>query len=201
MPFEFVCTLGNNAPMFIESIKKYDGYLLHNRFAFTFFRDKVSPLGNIIAFRGPMEVLADSMIDQEDVLNEAFIWSDDAIHFMWEMPILDDNVFGAVAYQRLLNTTIANILSGPTFLNRSVWMKGDDIMVGDGKASVSIVHVKNGAALGHTGINIKAGSKAPSFAFSTELSDQRVTQFVHQVLEAFDALNKDIFIATSKVLA
>lgn len=45
--------------------QKYDGHILHQRFAFRYFGNKVSSLGNIIAFRGEMEVLADAMLDQE----------------------------------------------------------------------------------------------------------------------------------------
>ena len=78
------------------NIDKYDGNLLHGRFAYKFFKDKVLPIGNILCFRAPMEVLADGMIDQEDIDKQEFIWSDDAINFLWEIPILD-NPFGAVA--------------------------------------------------------------------------------------------------------
>ena len=49
------------------NIDKYDGNLLHGRFAYKFFKDKVLPIGNILCFRAPMEVLADGMIDQEDI--------------------------------------------------------------------------------------------------------------------------------------
>jgi hypothetical protein len=189
-------------------IKKYDGTLLHDRFAYKYFGSKVIPIGNLLAFRGPMEVLADGMIDQEDVDRGDFIWSDDAINFLWEIPILS-NPFGAVAYQRLFNTEIGKILS--THLALPVEMEGDDIMVKDnftnkgiaqtsGKASVSITYVKNGVALGHTGINIKAGTKAPAFAYSTNLSDHKVTMFVNDVQKMFYALNDDIFIATSKII-
>ena len=94
--------------MIIKDIECYDGNLLHNRFAYRYFRNKVLPIGNIIAFRAPMLVEADGMIDEEDVLKNEFIYSDDAINFLWEIPGL--NAFGAVAYQRLFNTQLANIL-------------------------------------------------------------------------------------------
>ena len=187
--------------------QKYDGHMLHQRFAFRFFGDKVSPLGNMVAFRGEMEVLADAMLDQQDVLAQAFIWSDDAINFLWELPILGNNAFAAVAYQHLLNRKIANILSKPEFLNKPIHIQGDDLLVEDtefadnlGKCSVSITHVKQGIALGHTGINICAGNKAPQKAYSTNLNDQQVTAFMEQVLLTFIELNQTLFIATSKVL-
>ncbi len=189
--------------MLLKDNMKYDGHLLHQRFGFKYFKETVESTGNIIAFRGEMEVLADAMIDQEDVLNNAFIYSDDALNFLWEIPLLGNSPFGAVAYQRLFNTLIANTLS-EKYLKKPVKMKGDDIMVLDNnqysKASVSITHVKDHAALGHTGINIIAGDRAPDYAYSTKLSDDAVIQFAHDVIEQFYALNKDIFVATAKVI-
>jgi hypothetical protein len=184
--------------------RKYDGHLLHQRFAFEYFQEQVSPLGNIIAFRGEMEVLADGMIDQADVLADAFIWSEDAINFLWEIPILANSPFGAVAYQQLFNQRIANILSGEVFLNKSLQMNGDDIMLqglDNGKCSVSITHIKDGAALGHTGINIHAGKKAPKIAYSTELSDAQVEAFMQKVIKCFQSLNQELFVATCKILS
>lgn len=192
----------------IISQKIYDGSLLHSRFAYKFFRDKTLPIGNIIAFRAPMQVEAEGMIDSEDILNADYIYSDDAINFLWEIPYLD--AFGAVAYQRLLNTQIANILS-TQYIKAPIEMKGDDLIVHKehtqggvaqprGKCSVSITYTKNGVALGHTGINIKAGKKAPAFAYSTDLTDDQANGFMSEVIDLFYHLNDNIFIATTKVI-
>ena len=81
--------------MIINDIKVYDGNLLHSRFAYKYFRKNTLPIGNIIAFRAPMHVEAAGMIDSEDILNGDFIYSEDAINFLWEIPNLDP--FGAVA--------------------------------------------------------------------------------------------------------
>ena len=94
--------------MIVDDIKTYDGAILHNRFAYRYFRNKTLPIGNILAFRSPMLVEAEGMIDEEDVLKNEFIYSDDAINFLWEIPGLES--FGAIAYQRLFNTQLANIL-------------------------------------------------------------------------------------------
>ena len=91
-------------------------------------------------------------------------------------------------------------------------MDGDDVMVHKehdqggivqqkGKCSVSITHTKGGVALGHTGINVKAGNQAPAFAYSTNLSDDNATQFMKDVIEMFYALNDDMFIATTKIIS
>lgn len=194
--------------MIVDDIKTYDGAILHNRFAYSYFRNKTLPIGNIIAFRSPMLVEADGMIDHEDVLKNEFIYSDDAINFLWEIPNLES--FGAIAYQRLFNTQLANILH--KYIQAPIEMDGDDIIVHKeheqhgiiqpkGKCSVSITHVKGGAALGHTGINIKAGRRAPAHAYSTNLDDTLVDTFMREVIDMFYGLNDDIFIATTKIIS
>ena len=194
--------------MIIRDVKTYDGTLLHTRFAYKFFRDKVLPIGNIVAFRSPMLVEADGMIDNEDVIKGEFIYSDDAINFLWEIPNLDS--MGAVFFQRLFNTQIANILS-TKYLNAPIEVDGDDLMVHKehdqhgivqqkGKCSVSITYTKDGAALGHTGINVMAGPKAPGFAFSTNLSDEESVSFMKDVINAFYETTDSSFIATTKII-
>lgn len=195
--------------MIIKDIPVYDGLLIHKRFAYTYFRKKTLPIGNIVAFRAPMNVLADGMIDSEDILQNDFIYSKDAINFCWEIPNVDP--YGAVAFQRLLNTQIASILSNK-YLKKPIEVDGDDLMVHDefegsdgslqkiGKCSVSITYSKDSIALGHTGINIDAGRQAPNFAYSTKLNDEQAEQFMKDVIETFYNMSDDIFIATTKVI-
>jgi hypothetical protein len=66
---------------------------------------------------------------------------------------------------------------------------------------VSITYTKNGTALGHTGINITAGKKAPAFAYSTNLTDEQADQFMKNVIDLFYNMNEDIFLATTKVIS
>lgn len=194
--------------MILDNIDVYDGNLIHNRFAYKIFRDKTLPIGNIVAFRAPMHVEAEGMIDSEDLISNDFIYSQDAINFCWEIPGLDP--FGAVAYQRLLNTQIANFLS-VKYLKAPIEVDGDDLIVhkeftqrgkqqSKGKCSVSITYSKNNIALGHTGINVVAGDKAPEFAYSTNLTDEQANNFMNDVTELFYRLNDSIFIATTKVI-
>jgi hypothetical protein len=193
----------------IINVPLYDGDLIHSRFAYKHFRDKTLPIGNIVAFRAPMKVEAEGMIDSEDILNADYIYSDDAINFCWEIPNLDP--FGATSYQRLLNTQIANILSSK-YLKAPIEVDGDDLIVHKehnqggvtqikGKCSVSITYSKNNVALGHTGINISAGKKAPAFAYSTNLTDEQATAFMQDVISLFYAMNDDIFLSTTKVIS
>jgi hypothetical protein len=185
----------------------YDGNLIHRRFAYEHFRKEVSPYGNIVAFRAPMYV-KDALIDLEDTLSNDFIHSQDAINFCWEIPNLDP--LGAVSFQRLFNTAVANILAG--IINKPIIVEGDDLMVQDefigsdekvrksGKVSVSITYSKDGVALGHTGINIVAGDKAPGFAYSSNLDKKAANYFINAVVEYFNAEVADQFVATTKVI-
>jgi hypothetical protein len=194
--------------MIVKDIKVYDGPLIHKRFAYDYFRNKTLPIGNIIAFRCPMDVNVSGMIDQEDVLQGDYIYSEDAVNFCWEIPNLDK--FGAVAFQRLLNTQIANILHSK-YIKKPIEVDGDDLMVHDefegsdgsaqirGKCSVSITYSKDNVAIGHTGININAGRKAPNFAYSTKLSDEDAEQFMKDIIDLFYAMVDDMFIATTKI--
>ena len=186
----------------------YDGSLIHSRFAYKLLRDEVSPIGNIIAFRAPMKVEGAGMIDLEDVLENDYIYSKDAINFCWEIPHLDP--FGAVAFQRLLNTQIASVLF--SIIQAPIEVSGDDIFIVEsftddeggkqerGKCSVSITYSKDNVALGHTGINVYAGTKAPKFAYSTRMSDDQCQHFMKGVIDVFTKLVKSIHIATTKII-
>ncbi len=186
----------------------YNGDLIHDRFAYKFFRKEVSPYGNIVAFRAPMYV-SDNLIDLEDTLANDYIFSEDAINFCWEIPNLCP--LGAVAFQRLFNTTIAGMLG--QLIQRPINMDGDDIMVSDefigsdskkrteGKVSVSITYSKEDIALGHTGINVQAGKKAPGFAYSSNLNDSQIEAFMDAVIKAFELEVKDQWIATTKIIS
>jgi hypothetical protein len=154
-----------------------------------------------------MHVEAEGMIDNEDMLNNDYIYSDDAINFVWEIPGLE--AFGAVAWQRLFNTRIANLLY--EYVQAPIEVDGDDLMVHKehnqhgiiqqtGKCSVSITYARDGAALGHTAINVTAGKKAPGFAFSTNLTDDQCEKFMRDTIDMFYGMNDDMFIATTKII-
>lgn len=191
--------------MFNSEITTYDGSLLHQRFAYRYLRGDVNPLGDIMSFRGSMDVTK-NLVDLEDALNNDYIHSDDAIQFVWEIPNI--NRFAGVCFQRLLVNQAAQLLYER--IKAPITIKGDDIIVrreftannglimNQGKASVSICHEVNGANLGHLAININAGRKAPAFAYSTNMSDEDIKDFAYDVEHEFYSMLHDIFTATSK---
>ena len=111
----------------------------------------------------------------------------------------------------MFNTNLANILSSK-YLKVPIELDGDDLIVHKefeqhgivqpkGKCSVSITQVKDSVALGHTGINITAGRRAPAFAYSTKLSDEDSEAFMKDIIDMFYAMNDDIFLATTKIIS
>ena len=176
----------------------YNGAFIHQRFAYEHLRKNVSPIGDVISFIAPMDVTT-NLIDLEDTLSNDYIWSDLAFNFCWELPGLCP--FGAVSFQRLFVANVSSILQRFLHAYQQIVVDGDDIRVDGKKASVSITYNKNGAAIGHLGINIIAGDKAPSFAYSTMITDpDHQKAFIDQVEQCFYETTKDIFIATTKVI-
>ncbi len=178
----------------------YCGVAIHDRFSYKFFKKSVNPLGNIVSFIAPMEVTA-NLIDLEDSLNEDFIYSDSAMNFIMEIP--NQKIWGGVLFQRLLNAQVGSLLCSK-YLNTDGYVDGDDIMIntefGPKKASVSIAAEKNGAVLIHLGININAGSRAPDFAYSTNLSEEQAHEFMSDVEGIFNSVLSDVFVATTKIV-
>ena len=69
-----------------------------------------------------------------------------------------------------------------------------------GKVSVSITYSKDNVAIGHTGININAGNKAPGFAYSSKLTDEEVVRLMEAAISYFNSEIMDMQIATTKVI-
>jgi len=192
--------------MILENIKSYDGMYLRKRFAYDHFLDKTQPIGNIIAFRAPIAVSVDKLVDKSNIIREEGLYSDDAINFCIEIPNI--SLFAGVCFQRLFNTCMGNILAAQ-FLQCDVEIDGAAIIIykeseehgiikTKGKASVSDVTLVDGAVLIHTGINIKAGKKAPITAYSTNLDDNQSIVFMRQGIEYFYGVMHEIFVETTK---
>lgn len=192
--------------MIIERIEKFDGTFLRKRFAYDFFKDKTQSIGNIIAFRAPISVDVKNLVDKENIIREEGLYADDAVNFCIEIPNI--SLFAGVCFQRLFNTCIGNMLASE-FLKCDVEIDDAAIIIHKeieengiiktrGKASVSDVTLVDGAVLIYTGINIKAGNKAPAIAYSTNLTDDQPIILMRKGIEYFYSVIHDIFIETTK---
>lgn len=183
----------------------YDGSLIHSRFAYNVLGKQIAnhPYGYLHVTRGKMDV-TDNLIDLEDKNNNDYIYSEDALNFCWEIPNMTP--MAAVFFQRLFVHEIADLLESGIFGNYEIEVMGDDIMIKlkgmeeFGKASVSITKVTDGVALGHLGLNINAGPKAPSFAFSLFLDEELTQTLVTRIRYIFTDILADCFVATTKVI-
>lgn len=181
----------------------YDGSLIHKRFGYEFYRKNYNPTGVVVITRGNMDVTT-NLIDLEDKLNDDYIYSEDAISVCWEIPNICS--MGSVFFQRLfINYVAQEIQKMCGFFDIKV--DGDDVMIKKEqedaykKASVSITKVIDGnVAVGHLGLNIYAGPKAPDFAFSLNLKDEKIDILCDKINDIFYEMLQDVFVATTKVV-
>jgi len=178
----------------------YCGKIIHELFGYKFLKKSVTATGDIISFLAPM-LVNDNLIDLEDSINKDYIYSDMAMNFIMEIPKVD--LFGGICFQRLFNAQLGSLLCSD-YIDHPGYVDGDDIMIVVGeehkKCSVSIAAHKNDCVLIHTGINIQAGPKAPSFAYSTNLDEIKALEFMQKAENIFQNMTMDIHIASRKVI-
>ncbi len=173
----------------------YNGSQLHHAFAY----EQVRELGATICyFRGAAEV-KEHLVDLEDVLADDFIKSEEMWHFIIEIP--EATITEMVVWQRLfISMCIENLRIACKDLD--IIRKGDDIMVGDSKLSVSIATLSRFSGLIHVGINIKVGDGCPVKAIGLNdfTKDKYSAIFGRGMAFAFAEEYDDIKNATFKVI-
>jgi uncharacterized protein len=135
--------------LWTEKTIKYTGEQLSSLWAYKNFDVQGD---SIIAFRGPCDV-REHMVDQEDVKNKDFIFSEDMVSFIVE--IFDLNLERAIVVQRLLITELKEILE-EMVPGISLKREGDDLFDGKNKLSVSIATLSPVSCLIHVGINVSS---------------------------------------------
>lgn len=192
--------------MILEKIDVYDGSYLRKRFAYDHFLEKTQPIGNIIAFRSPIKVEVENLIDKERILNNEPIYSDDAINFCMELP--NTSLFAGVCFQRIFNSCIGNLLAS-NYLKCDIEIDGSNIIIHKereeegiirtkGLASITDVNCVDDAVLIHTAIHINAGQKAERSAYSTGLTEDECIILMREGIEFFYGVLHEIFVETTK---
>ncbi len=174
----------------------YDGSQLHHAFAY----EEGGELGATICyFEGAANVL-EHLVDLEDFLAHDFIKSELMQHFIIEVP--EATITEMVVWQRFFICMCIDVLrsssQGFTFTR-----KGDDIMVGPNKLSVSIATLSRFSGLIHVGINISVGDGCPVAAIGIAdlITDSSiVNEFGKTVAQKFVNEYEDIKAATYKVI-
>ncbi|RJX22871.1 MAG: DUF366 family protein [Desulforudis sp.] len=173
----------------------YDGTQLTSLWAFRRYRLQ----GNsIVSFRGPCRVDVEKLVDAQDTLDGAFIYSPDMLHFIVEH--FDNDLEKAVYRQRLLVVLIRDVLKGMLGVGR-ISRTGDDLYVEDRKLSVSIATVSPVSTLIHTGLNIDAtGTPVPAVGLvDLNLGGEAVYDLASRICRAYTAEIASIFLARCKV--
>ena len=133
----------------------YDGSQLHHAFAY----EQAKVLGATICyFRGSADV-KEHLVDLEDSLADDFIKSKEMWHFIIEIP--EAVITEMVVWQRLFISMCIDKLREECGGEVIITRKGDDIMIGDRKLSVSIATLSRFSGLIHVGINIEVGEGCP----------------------------------------
>ncbi len=173
----------------------YDGTQLTSLWAFRRYRLQ----GNsIVSFRGPCRVDVEKLVDAQDTLDGAFIYSPDMLHFIVEH--FDNDLEKAVYRQRLLVVLIRDVLKGMLGVGR-ISRTGDDLYVEDRKLSVSIATVSPVSTLIHTGLNIDTtGTPVPAVGLvDLNLGGEAVYDLASRICRAYTAEIAGIFLARCKV--
>lgn len=173
----------------------YNGSQLHHAFAY----EQARELGATICyFKGAAEV-KEHLVDLEDSLADDFIKSKEMWHFIIEIP--EATITEMVVWQRLFITMCIDELR-KELKGFVITRKGDDIMVGSSKLSVSIATLSRFSGLIHVGINIDVGEGCPVKAIGLKDISDVIFQlaFGKRVSNAFVEEYVDIKDATFKVI-
>ncbi|WP_028052741.1 DUF366 family protein [Carboxydothermus ferrireducens] len=177
---------------FIDQKIDYDGSQLRPHFIYENF----GLIGDaIIAFRGRAEV-SDHLVDLEDKKENAFIYSEDMLHFLVEHFDLD--LEKAVLRQRLLVTIIKETLEA--LIDKPIVRMGDDLYIDDRKLSVSIATKSLVSTLIHTGINVKSDNAPVAAIGLADLGlESRVEYLGRLIVQRYGMEMEAINLAKAKV--
>jgi len=149
----------------------------------------------IVAFCGECEVKLTEMVDIEDVINNEPIYSKNMLSFITEQ--FNINLVEGVFRQRMLISIIKEVLEsrGIDLLRR-----GDDLIIGDRKLSVSIATKSINSVLIHTGLNIISdGAPVKAAGLYSELGITDIKEFANEVMLRYTEEIDDIILASTKV--
>lgn len=139
--------------LIVKETITYDGTQLSSHWAYRNFGIQGD---SVIFFRGPCRVALTEMVDLNDVLNNAPIYSTDMLHFIIEHFDLD--LEKTIIRQRLLIAALKDIVTEKT--GAIISRNGDDLFCDNRKLTVSIATLTPVSTMIHTGVNV-TGKDAP----------------------------------------
>lgn len=177
---------------FIEEEIKYIGSQLAPHWIYKNFKLQGDA---IVAFIGECKVDLSEMVDIEDVINNEPIYSKLMLSFISEQ--FGIGLTEGVLRQRLLMSIIKELLE-----EKGIFVKrnGDDLIVDNGKLSVSIATKSVTSVLIHTGLNILSeDAPVKACGLSSELGIDDIKAFALEVMKRYTEELEDIVLAGTKV--
>ena len=156
----------------------YQCFLTKYKFGHALFKDKMSPLGNVITFTSPANIGPLG-------LNKALVVCGE---------IYNESLFGGVCFQRLFSAQIGSILT--SLLKQDSYIDEGSIFIKDKQASITLINKLKEA----TGFHI-IFSLDPDFERLYDLSTlsaEQVIQLQNSIIESFHYITKSIFIETQR---
>jgi len=167
----------------------------------------------MVSFIGKADV-REHMVDLEDIRNEAFIYSEQMLHFLVEH--FNGDLEKAVLRQRMLIVIIKECLDRvlgskfkvqgsmpPTNLEprtSNLERQGDDLYVDERKLSVSIATLSPVSSLIHVGLNISnQNTPVKTFGLNEIMEVDAISEFSETVMCRYDQEMKSIHHARCKV--
>jgi hypothetical protein len=175
----------------IEEAILYDGTPLESLWAYRRFGLRGD---SIVAFAGPCDIPPERIVDWEDRLAGARIYSPMMLHFIVEHfeLALDKGIWR----QRLLAAMTRDLLADRT--KGAIRRDGDDLFDGDRKLSISIATLTPVSTKIHFGVNIRAeGAPVPAKGLADYGVDPAA--FAQGVLGAYAAECDSVGAARAKV--
>ena len=151
----------------------------------------------IVCFIGKSDVKIDSMVDLQDVKDNAFIYSEKMLHFIIEHfnATLKESILSQRLFICIIQNTLNNLLGG-NYVDR----KGDDLCYKGGKLSVSIATVSVVSGLIHVGINIDSKNAPVNAAgLLSEMNINNINDLAMELLKSYTVEQEQISYASYKV--
>lgn len=180
---------------FIEKEIKYTGAELSPHWIYKNFEIQGDA---IVAFCGECDVKITEMVDIEDVLDNAPIYSQKMLNFIIEH--FNMGLVEGVVRQRLFINIIREQILKHLPNDAQIERFGDDLFFKGKKLSVSIAAKSINSVLIHTGINIIAENAAIEVSgLITDMNLQNIHALAKDIIEAYAKECDNMILASTKV--
>lgn len=163
--------------LFINKSMQYSGKELEPHWIYRNF----DVMGDaVVAFCGEVNVPQSFMLDQTDIIDQAYIYSPLMLNFIIEH--FDNDLNLALYRQRLFLIGIKDELEQ---LGNTVVRRGEALYANNGKLTVAVASSSNVSALLHIGINVKTDGTPVKTAGLEELGVNDVQSFAENVMRRY----------------